>query len=674
MSVYKLSCLFILVFCYSVIYGQNELLGESNSSLKRNAKIAIRNNDPYMAVNYLEEYNKRKPKDLHYRYLLAQQYQKSRNYEMAYKMYKSVDELGRDKYKKALFYQAEMEMRLGKYAEARQHYEEFRDSYRGEKDEIEWRRLAKDKMESSIFADTLYKSEHKYSVQHLSTSINKAYVEQSPIYVNPTTVLFIALRSDTLIRYQRNEDVQLPKRKFYLAKKENKEWKFAGEVKFDAFFNDYELSSASISPDGQRMIISACKANENGKIQCQLFELSKKGNDWANPKALPKAVNEVGTSNTQPTIANGKKDYREIIYFVSDRKDGKGGNDIWYTIYDKRKESYREARNAGMKINSRQDEITPFYDNETAILYFSSEGHKGLGGLDVFFTEGYKSKWEEPINVGIPLNSPADELYFTPFPNGIDGMFVSNRAGGVALKNKTCCDDLYAFRKIDSVQIIIKCIVFKDSVLSEGTKMNVYFINSEGEKIYNKSSFTDKNGNVIFNLLPGRKYQIESADESTFTEIAVINTLDAFDGMKLEKYFYLKTMKDRTFVLENINYEFDKDRLTDEAKTIIDEKLLPILINNPQIIAELGSHTDNKGTEAYNKALSQNRAESVVKYLIFKGIEASRLKSKGYGESQPIAKNTNADGSDNPEGRAMNRRTEIRVIGIVEVFDDEEDF
>lgn len=653
------------------LIGEAQVTKESPGALKRNATEAIRLNDSYAAVHYLELYVKEKPKDTKMYYELAHQYRLSRNYKKAYNSYKYISEVDLSKFPKSLFYQAEMGVRLGKYEESKTQYYEFRDIYKGEKDEREWRKMAKDKAEAIDATSTLRNKEPEYTLKHLERDINKAYIEQSPIYIDEYTMVYVALRADSLISFKGKEDQNLPQRKFYVAKNRNGKWSFEGELKFDSFFDTYEISSGSIAPDGNRFIVSACKPDENRKMRCLLYELRKSGEDWINPIELPKEVNALGASNTQPTIANGSKAYQEVLYFVSERKDGKGGNDIWYSIYDARKNTYREARNAGMKINTSHDELSPFYDNESGKLYFSSEGHPGLGGLDVFYTEGAKSKWEEPTNIGTPINSSFDELFFTFFPNGIDGWFTSNRPGGVALENETCCDDLYAFKKMDSVQVILRGRTFIDNKITSDVLIELFYFNSDGEKVFNKRVKSDKLGNYQIRLEPGRMYSVVATYEDAFTETQEIKISDGFSETNLTWDANLLPFGDKAYVIENINYEFNKDELTNEAKHSIDKFLLPILVNNPAIKVELGSHTDNKGTSAYNMHLSQKRSESIVKYLLSRGISESRLIAKGYGESKPIAPNENEDGTDNPDGRAKNRRTEIKVIGKVEVIEED---
>ena len=145
------------------------------------------------------------------------------------------------------------------------------------------------------------------------------------------------------------------------------------------------------------------------------------------------------------------------------------------------------------------------------------------------------------------------------------------------------------------------------------------------------------------------------------------------DNKSYQLDFNLNEITESAFQLENIYYEYGKADLTEEAFQSMDTTILKILLQNPEIIVEIGAHTDSKGSEGYNQNLSQRRAESVVKYLRRKGIDKNRLKAKGYGESQPIAPNTKPDGADNPEGRALNRRTEFKVIGEIELEEDYDD-
>lgn len=172
-----------------------------------------------------------------------------------------------------------------------------------------------------------------------------------------------------------------------------------------------------------------------------------------------------------------------------------------------------------------------------------------------------------------------------------------------------------------------------------------------------------------FALEPDRDYTIEAKKDGYFNDMVDVSTKKKTPADTLNVDLQLRKIPKKPIVLEGILYDFDSANLTPSAKVSLDTGLYPIMTENPQIIIELSSHTDSKGSDSYNLKLSQERAKSVVDYMIEKGIDSRRLKDAGYGESLPIASNTNEDGSDNPEGRALNRRTEFEIIG--ELSEDE---
>lgn len=668
MNAYKLLLSFITLCLLTSLSAQVGLKSYSTSSLKRYAKAAERNGDYVNGVAYMEEYVKRKPNQQKAKYDLANFYSQNRNYKKAYQLYNELDE---EKFPLSPFYKGEMEIRLGNYQSAINTFTAFRKSYRGEKNDNFYRRLAKDRIESAQTADTLLLQKPRYVVNRLAGGVNKVYIEQSPLLLNATSLIYTSLRSDTMLSIASDGDMTFPKRTFHLAKKVNNEWIYQGPYTFHPFFNDFDISSACFSPNKDRLIVSACALDINQKMTCQLYELTKKGSEWIRPTKLPEGVNAKGTSNTQPTFAPGCKADREILYFVSDRPDGKGGKDIYYSTYYIIKREYRTARNAGMKLNTTRDELSPFYDMESAQLFFSSEGHPGLGGFDLFSSQGYKGKWEEPVNIGAPINSAADDLFYSPSESGINGFFTSNRSGGAADRENTCCDDLYEFTKIDSAYTILKGIISVDEKSLDPIYVEVFIVNSEGEKLFVKRVLTAPNGGYQLRLLPGKKYEVSTSSDAYLANRKLINLSSSSIKQSIEWSPKLNHITDDPIIIRDINFEFNQADLTEGATLKLDSFLLPLLIQNPTLVVEVGAHTDNRGTDGYNMNLSQRRAESIVRYLIKNGVDENRLTAKGYGESRPIEVNEFPDGTDNPEGRAVNRRSELRVIGKIELIDED---
>ena len=194
---------------------------------------------------------------------------------------------------------------------------------------------------------------------------------------------------------------------------------------------------------------------------------------------------------------------------------------------------------------------------------------------------------------------------------------------------------------------------------------------STGESYLRKRFQSDVDGNLKFRLDPNGKYIVKTEKDGYFTTDREISTMGMMSSRKTNLDLSMEKITKKAFVLENIYYDFNASDLSDEARATLDTTIYEILVENPTIVVEIGSHTDSKGRSEYNKALSQQRAESVVKYLIKRGIRRDRLTAKGYGETQPVAPNKFDDGSDNPDGRAKNRRTEFRVIGEIELIEED---
>ncbi len=377
-------------------------------------------------------------------------------------------------------------------------------------------------------------------------------------------------------------------------------------------------------------------------------------------------------TSTHPTFGTESKKKAEILYFVSDRPGTKGGMDIWYAEYDGRKKSFKAPKNVGNKVNSPGAEMTPFYDLKSKTLYFSSDGKVGLGGLDIYSSIGELNKWSVPVNLGPKLNSSADDLDFALNLKANGGFFVSNRKGGQSLYNETCCDDIYEFTYTKFIEYIATGkIINKDSKdCVENSILSVYIINGDDKFLSEEVKVADCNYRLA--LRSGYKYVVEANKDGYLANGIEISTTNMVKSDSAEHNFSIEKMPDKPILIPVLNYEFNSAKLTPESQVVLDTTVMKLLNQNPALIVELSSHTDNKGADDYNMKLSQKRAESIVTYLTNKGINSKRLKAKGYGETVPIAPNQNADGSDNPEGRKLNRRTEIKILGKIDLSQEDD--
>jgi outer membrane protein OmpA-like peptidoglycan-associated protein len=359
------------------------------------------------------------------------------------------------------------------------------------------------------------------------------------------------------------------------------------------------------------------------------------------------------------------------LYFASNRraKDAIGGTDLYAATMDARGR-FTRIRNLGKEINTPGNEMFP-YVAEDGKLYFASDGHPGFGGLDLFVVERVNGK-NTIRNLGQPMNSASDDFGIYLFrPDR--GFFTSNRDGGKG------DDDIYTFVNEDPDLKVINYYLqgityFKDS---EGNRQllpntKVTLLDSKGELMQDYTTGND--GKFLFRVYDNEDYALvgesdgylttredyttrgRGVDPKTLRELVTNITFDTL--LVLER-----KVEGIKFVLENIYFGFDSTYITPASAKELD-KLVQLLTDNPEIKIEMGSHTDSVASVEYNIDLSRRRAEATVQYLINNGISPDRLTAKGYGESQPIARNTNPDGTDNPTGRAKNRRTEFKIIEV----------
>lgn len=316
--------------------------------------------------------------------------------------------------------------------------------------------------------------------------------------------------------------------------------------------------------------------------------------------------------------------------------------------------------------------LPPFYYEKSSSLYFSSNGHKGLGGFDIFYAKGSKSEYEATVNGGYPLNSSADDTYFTTGEDKKTYYLVSNRPGIIGLKSETCCDDIFkAYNNFIPEFAVAGDFISKlndaTSPLS-GVKVIITDVTDGKETVVSKDSVNATS--YIFKLKPEKKYNIKYQAKDHFPEYVSVSTVGLEDSDTFTYNITLnKIVKNKAYTLAQIYYDYKSAVLREESKVVLDT-LYAMLIENPELVIELSSHTDSIGSDSYNDKLSQGRAESCANYLFSKGIPKDRVVAKGYGERVPVAPNSLPNRKDNPEGRQKNRRTEYKIIGELKNKDD----
>ena len=668
----------------------------SPSNLKSFGKNAQRVGDVYSAIRFYEKYYEYNKNNVKVNYGLANLYKETRNYEKAKTLYLDVYQKSPKKHRKALFYHAQMLKATGEYDAAIEAFTKFKRENKDSKDSREYSKLIRYEIEGCDSAKLIIEKPLKVNIEQLNSTVNGAHIQFSPIPYDESTMFYASLNIDSLVYFNNsNIDTAVPARQFYMAKKEGLDWN--GGKKFPLPFNidGVETGNGVFSRDGQRFYFTRCYKNWQNKPKCDIYVSRLKEGKWSPPQKLDESINQPSFTSTQPALGTTSKYNREILYFISDRPEGKGGLDVWYTVWNPRKEIFSKPRNLGSKINTPGDEMTPYFDHLSRTLYFSSTGQPGIGGLDIFTARGERSKWTDPKNIGYPVNSSYDDLYFTVSKTREYGFFTSNRPGNIKKNNEACCDDIYYYRWTDFIKLDMTGQIFpleKDKYGRkkdysgfdffnvpdnidplEGAIVVLYMEDEElDELIMIDRDTTDKDGKYHFDLLPEKNYKFDLEGFQYFNEEVHISTEMINFTYTIEMPpIWVNVLNEKPIVLEDVLYEFNSAELSQYAQNVIDTTLLVMLTEAPEFIVEVSSHTDSIGTDEYNLDLSQKRAEGVVQYLISKGISENRLIPKGYGAQRPVAPNFLPDGSDNPDGRKKNRRTEFKIVGSLKMQEEE---
>jgi len=390
---------------------------------------------------------------------------------------------------------------------------------------------------------------------------------------------------------------------------------------------------AGISADGQ--VVYIIKPTGNGDIFISEF----KDGIWTKPKAFlhnsPKSESSVCLSS------DGKK-----LFFVSDRN---GQKDIFSC--NKTVKGWAKPIKLGKNINSNQDEESPWMDADGKYLYFSSKGHKNMGGFDIFKVE-LNNLNAEPENIGFPINSASDDLYYMLLPDEKTAFYSSYRDGGFGNQ------DIYSIRMSIGKTPLLK--LFKGTV-SEASGLpldaTVLITETETNQVVARLKSHPETGTFVTMLQANKNYTILVEKEGFLFYSDLINLADG-ELVDLSRDIKMqKLLPGVTLVLNNIFFDFGKSSLKKESSQEL-QRILLIMRQNSGLKAEISSHLDDSGIEEFSQKLSENRAQAVVDYLVTTGIKSTRLIAKGYGSTKPIAENTSE------QGNLANRRTEFKILSV----------
>jgi len=556
------------------------------------------------------------------------------------------------------------------------------------------RAKAKQQINSCRLALDWVKDKNSITVENLN-QINSDASDYAPFWYENKGLIFTSARStskgEAIYGWtgEKHSDI------YYAAKEDNN--RFAMPTPFSDVINtEFNEGTITFSPDFKEAYFTKCGSTDLIDNYCKIFVTNKdQDGNWTEPERVflfdSDSIN-VG----QPFLSPDAK----FLYYSADAPDSFGDKDLY--ISKKTIEGWSPARNLGPEINTALYEGFPFIHTDGK-LYFSSDGHLGMGGLDIFSAELIDDTWKNIENLKHPINSSADDfsIIMEPFisPEELDkiiskGYFSSTRKGGKGN------DDIYQFTlgypveeevvEIDSTEI--KKELEKEKEVEKGLYyLEVTVLENQFEYPDNPSSkimgqiplknsivdilgldidstlserlVTDSKGKSILKISPKNEYKVSASNAGYFKQSKTVNSniTSNEDSVIVKVSFVLdKIFKQQEIVIDNIYYDLDKADIREDALPILD-KLAILLKENPNIKIELGAHTDSRGSPRYNQNLSQNRAESVVNYLISKKVTANRLLAKGYGETKLL--NDCSDGVDcSEEEHQINRRTTFKVF------------
>ncbi len=509
----------------------------------------------------------------------------------------------------AHFYLAESLRKNGEYRTAAQAYETYL-IYQPEDS------LAINGLYSCQLAQALKDSPTRHSVKRMPIFFSRRS-DYSPMYAgDDADILYFTSTRNEAKGNDLNGITGMKSADIFMSKRDEKGVWQKPEVIESEVNTEFEEGAATFSADGKTMYFTRCRTAPESPVYAEIYSSSRTGANWAKPVKCA-IINDTLSSvaHPAPSLAG------DFLYFVSDMPGGQGGLDIWRI--NMVKDGFGYVDNLGPEINTAGNEMFPTFGPD-GTLYFSSDGHPGLGGLDIFEAryDSIRTKWEV-ANMGVPINSAGDDFGMTFEPKAAHrGFFSSNRGDARGW------DHIYSFELPDVNHVLTGWVYDKEGdalpeamvtlVGDDGTYLKV--------NVRRDGSFTQK-------VDPAQKYVMLASCRGYLNNKQELLTDSVEADRNYEVEFPLASIS-RPVLIENIFYEFDRADLTPASTQALDE-LIKLLNDNPNVTIELASHCDYKGDDAYNERLSQRRAESVVRYLIANGIASDRLTAKGYGEQSP---------------------------------------
>ncbi len=510
-------------------------------------------------------------------------------------------------------------------------------------------------------------------IDNVGADVNSQFPDYGPVISADESVMLFTSRRTGSTGEKIDPEINEFFEDIYMSTRVNGKWTKAVNMGSPINTDNHDANSG-LSADGQKFLIYI--GNNNG----DLYESELKGDKWSKPDHMNKNINTAYHESSACYTPDGKS-----VYFVTDKPDGGlGDRDIYISTKDE-KGKWGKPVNLGPTINTQYGEEGVFLHPDGKTLYFSSQGHKSMGGYDIFksvYNTDTKT-WGEPQNIGYPVNTPDDDVFFVTSASGKHGYYASFNANGYGEKDIYVItflglekpmvmnneDNLLASQAapvketviaptlaIREAQLTILKGVITDELTKQPLEATIEIVDNLKNQVIASFTSNSATGKYLVSLPAGRNYGIAVKKENYLFHSENFDIPNTAAYQEVVKDVALKNIAvGSKIILKNIFFDFDKATLRPESTNEL-ERLTKLLNDVPTLKIEISGHTDSKGADEYNKTLSNNRAKAVLDYLVKSGIAAGRLTSVGYGEEQPIATN------DNDEGRQLNRRTEFKIL------------
>jgi outer membrane protein OmpA-like peptidoglycan-associated protein/tetratricopeptide (TPR) repeat protein len=681
-------------------------------------------------------------------YKIASTHEALRDYKSAAEWYQKLVDLDKDHHYPLSRYQHANAMKMtGDYTNCITEFKAFLAEYPEDSPKHDYyTKMAQIQIDGAEFANANPEPQEELIIENVGPNVNSPSTEGGAFPIGREEIIYTSLKADTIIIKEEGEEHEHAK--IYIAKATEEGWQPAEEFHAEIIQKDgFHLVEPTFNEDHSKFYFVRAELVGNHLDNSRIYVSTYIDGVLGEPTMLD--FNSADYSCQDPALAVW--DGKHYLLFSSNMEGGKGGMDIYYAELNE--DGTTKQPLALEAVNTIGNDLTPYFDERDGHLYFSTDGHPGYGGWDIFrSTRNSDGSMGKVINLGAGFNTFVDDFHFVLNKTGNDdcyGYILSNRPGTISMKSETCCDDIFSVMMPERCDILLNVEVNNDDTGEPMIGATVQLVDKATGKVVEEQTNTEGN-DYKFLLKMGTKYDIVAKKEShengstpvdatkealteagfdltkpmefgekvTIKELGLMvqaynkRTNEKLDGVTVIVYdaasgdevkqltvasgneftFVVPRTKDyKVFanrdgfiadtrvvakkdlgmvqkmyltpppVFYNVYFDFDKSNIRQGAADTLD-MVLKTLEENPEMIVEVRGHTDAKGSDSYNIKLSDERASSSIDYLKDKGVVVDRLQPKGLGEAEPAAENEKSDGTDNPEGRQLNRRVEFKII------------